>query len=54
VDGRVSGCLQTSVLLILVRWFDEVAVDEGGAGTDERDEMGALTHASGSELTRSA
>ena len=54
--GCVSGCLFTSLLLILVGGsFDELAVDEGGAGTDERDEVGCIhASATGSGLTRSA
>jgi hypothetical protein len=43
VDECVSRDQLITALLILVGGlFDEVAVDKGGAGSHERDEVGAL------------
>ena len=43
MDGCVSGCLLTSLLLILVGGsFEKLAVDEGGSGADEWDEVGCV------------
>ena len=42
---RVSRrLLITSLLILVVGAFDELAVDEGGTGTDERDEVGRVHH----------
>ena len=41
MDRRVSRRLvDTSLLILVVGSFDEFAVDEGGAGADERHEVG--------------
>jgi len=43
VDGCVSGCLLTCLLLIFVGGsFEKLAVDEGGSGADEWDEVGCV------------
>lgn len=43
MDGCVSGCVLISVLLILVGGsFDEFAVEEGGSGTNQWDEVGCV------------
>ena len=44
MDGWVSGCLSSLLLILVGGTFDEFAVDEGGAGTDERDEVGRVDH----------
>jgi hypothetical protein len=45
VYQRVLRCLLvTSLLVLIVGSFDEFAVDEGGAGPDEGDQVGCVDH----------
>ena len=45
MDRRISRrLLDTSLLILVVGSFDERAVDEGGAGTDQGDQVGWVDH----------
>ena len=44
MDRRVSCRLLSTFLLILDWSFDQLAVDEGGAGADEGDQVGRVDH----------
>ena len=41
-----GGLLMASflILILVVRSFDELAVDEGCAGADQRDQVGRIDH----------